>query len=267
VFPDLPALGPIHLHSYGLLLALAFWLGSGLLWREGARRGWDEGSVATFCLVILAVSVAGARAFFVLGHWSDYARDPWAALRVWEGGLTLYGGILLAIPAGIGYCRRAGMPVWEVADAVAPAVALGTAVGRVGCFLNGCCFGLPTRLPWGVRFPERSFAGLQFPGQALQPSQLYAVGGELLVLGALLLARRRLRRPGQLWWLFIMLDAVARYLVDLTRYYEPSAVLARGLTVSQAISVALFAAGLGMFLALRRGAEAPAPPEAARAAR
>ncbi|MBI5837595.1 MAG: prolipoprotein diacylglyceryl transferase [Candidatus Eisenbacteria bacterium] len=253
MFPDLPPLGPLHLHSYGIMLALAFWLGSGLLWRVSARRGWDENNVATFCLVVLVVSVAGARVFFVATHWGEYAADPWGALRIWEGGLTLYGGILAAIPAAILYCRRARLPVWEVGDAVAPALAVGTAVGRAGCFLNGCCFGVPTTLPWGVHFPVHSYAALQFPGYPVHPSQVYAVLGELAVIGALFAARPLLRRPGQLWWLFVMLDAVARYLVDVTRYYEPSAFLGHGLTVSQAISVGLFVLGLAMFAWLGRG--------------
>jgi phosphatidylglycerol---prolipoprotein diacylglyceryl transferase len=265
MFPDLPPLGPLHLHSYGLMLALAFWLGSGWLWREAARRGWDENQVATFCLLILVVSVAGARAFFVGTHWGDYARDPLSALRLWEGGLTLYGGILIAIPTGILYCMRARIPVWGMGDAVAPAVALGTAIGRVGCFLNGCCFGIPTRLAWGVRFPQHSFADLQFPGEPLHPAQLYAAGGELVVLAVVLLARPRLRRPGQLWWLFVMLDAAARYAVDLFRYYEPSAFLAHGFTVSQAIGAGLFALGLVMFLVVSRAPAAlPEAPHAAR---
>jgi phosphatidylglycerol:prolipoprotein diacylglycerol transferase len=262
MYPDLPAIGPIHLHTYGLMLALAFWLGSGWLWREARRRGWDENSIATLSLVLLLVSVIGARLMFVATHLSDYAHDPLGALRVWEGGLTLYGGILLAIPAGILYCRSARLPVWEVADAVAPALALGLALGRVGCFLNGCCYGVPTTLPWGVRFPAHSYAALQFPGRALHPSQLYFTAAELAILGALVALRPRFPRPGQLWWLFVMLDSATRFLIDLTRYYEPSAVLPGGVDLSQAISIGLFLLGLVCFLAAGR-APARAPEHAA----
>ena len=260
MYPDLPPIGPLHLHSYGLMLALSFWIGSGWLWREAARRGWDENRVATLSLVLLLVSVAGARLFFVFTHWADYARDPAGVLRLWEGGLTLYGGILAAIPAGILYCRHAKLPVWSVADAVAPALALGLALGRVGCFLNGCCFGKPCDLPWAVTFPPKSYAGLQYPGAHLHPAQLYFTAAELGLLAVLLGVRPRLRRPGQLWWLFLMLDSAVRFLVDMTRYYEPSAVLPGGLDVSQLVSLGLLAVGA---LGFAQASRTPAGEEAA----
>ena len=259
MLPELPALGPWHPHTYGIMLAIAFWLGSAWLWRESHRNGWDENKVTSLLLVLLLVSVAGARGMFVLTHWQDYARDPLGAVRIWEGGLTLYGGIL---PVGIWYCRRAGLPVWRVADALAAPVALGMALGRVGCFLNGCCFGKPTSLPWGVHFPPRAYGSIQFPGLALHPSQLYFTGAELGIMGLLLALRGRLRRPGQLWWLFVMLDSATRFLIDFTRYYEPSAFLAPGIEISQAISVGLFLVGAAMFWITGRTAEkAPAPAE------
>ena len=252
MFPELPALGPLHIHSYGLLLGLAFWVGLNWLTREAHRQGWDENQVTTLCLVLIVVSILGARAMFVAGHWSSYAADPVAALRVWEGGLTLYGGILLAIPAGILYCLRSGLPLWPVADAVAPTLALGMALGRLGCFFNGCCYGHPTSLRWGVHYPAASEAGMRFGAAALHPSPLYFTAIELGILGLMVALRGKLARAGQLFWLFVMLDSLARYLVDFTRYYEPSAFLAPGFTLSQAISAGLFGIGLVMFLVLGR---------------
>ena len=252
MFPELPALGPLHIHTFGLMLGLAFWLGLTWLAREARQGGWDENRITTLCLVLIVVSILGARALFVAGHWSAYAANPMGALRVWEGGLTIYGGILVAIPAGIIYCLRSGLPVWPVADAIAPAMAIGMALGRLGCFLNGCCYGHPTSLPWGVRYPGQTEAGMRFGSAALHPSPLYVTGLELLILGFLLSMRGRFARAGQLWWTFVMLDSATRYVVDFTRYYEPSAFVAPGLTLSQAISAGLFGVGLVMFVLLGR---------------
>ncbi len=252
MFPELPAIGPLHIHTFGLMLGLALWLGLTWLTRESHRRGWDEDKITTLVLMLIVVSILGARALFVAGHWSFYSADPIAAVRVWEGGLTLYGGILVAIPAGILYCLHVGLPLWPVADAFAAPLALGMALGRMGCFLNGCCFGRPTEVAWAVHYPKVAEAFLKFGGAGLHPSPLYFTLAEGAILGLMLLLRGRLRGPGQLWWLFVMLDSVTRYLVDYTRYYEPSAFVAPQITLSQAISAGLFALGLVMFLALGR---------------
>jgi phosphatidylglycerol:prolipoprotein diacylglycerol transferase len=265
MLPQLISLGPIHLYSYGLMLALAFYIGASWLWRDARIRGWDENHVATLSLLLLVVSVLGARALFVATHWSDYAQGPLEALKVWRGGLTLYGGILVAIPTGILYCLRVGLPLWRVADAFAAPLALGMALGRVGCFLNGCCYGLPTRLPWGVTFPPSAYSSMQFPGHPLHPSQLYVTVFELGLMGLLVALRDRLR-PGQLWWLFVMLDSVIRFLVDYTRYYEPSAYVLPNFALSQALSTGLFAVALLMYALLGRSG-APAGASSGHAAR
>ncbi len=250
MLPELFHFGPFHLRSFGVMLALAFLAGTWIALKEARRRGLDESYLLNLVLVILVASIVGARGMYAVTHTAEFDGRPLAVFAIWEGGLTLYGGLVLAILAGIAYCRWVGLPLWPVADTFAPAVALGMALGRVGCFLTGCCFGLPSKLPWAVHFPPHAYGSLQFPGEALQPSQLYFTVAELIILGVLLAARHRLRVPGQLWWLFVMLDSLTRYLIDFTRYYEPSAYIAPGVEMSQAISIALFFVGLAMFLFL-----------------
>ena len=260
----------LTLHSYGLLLAIAFLVGIQLFVARGVRRGLPEDRLHNVSLLLLVLSVVGGRGLFVLTHWSDYARDPLGAFRLWEGGLILYGGYFLAIAGGIAYLRRARVPVWRVADAIAPSAALGIAIGRLGCFLNGCCFGLPTKLPWGVHFPPGSYSSYTFPGEVLHPSQLYLAGAGGLLFTLLLVLDRRQRFDGWLFWTYVALDAGCRFLIDFTRYYDQTSFLGTfaGLSfnMNQILSGVLILASAVMLVALSRRQAAqggsPVPPPA-----
>ena len=141
-------------------MAVAFLFGTWLALRESRRLHLDEDRVVTVVLVALVAGVLGARMLYVLEHVSEFRREWGSVLALWQGGLTLYGGLVAGVFGGLLAARRLGLPVWVTADALAPSLAFGGAIGRVGCFLNGCCYGRPTRLPWGVSFPPSSFAGL-----------------------------------------------------------------------------------------------------------
>lgn len=263
MYPEIWHWGALHLRSYGLMLAIAFLVGTWLALRESRRLGLDEDRVVTVILAALVAAVAGARLLYVLEHITDF-RDGWIEIfAIWQGGLTLYGGIVAGTAVGLLVARRLGLPMWSVADALAPSLALGTMFGRVGCFLNGCCYGRPTRLPWGVVFPPDSFAGLEFGSAPVHPAQLYFALAGLLLFVLLWALRKRLRVPGVLFWLFIALFAMVRVPLDLTRAYEPGAVLAEGggfrFTESQFTSVMMALFALLMMLRLRRAAGPGAP--------
>lgn len=258
--PEIVEIGFLHVRSYGLMLAVAFLFGTWLSLREARRRGLDGDKVVNVILVALVAGVLGARLLYVLEHVPEFRREWGSVLALWQGGLTLYGGIVAGTFAGLVAARRQGLPMWVTADALTPAIAIGTMFGRVGCYLNGCCYGRPTTLPWGVQFPPDSFAGLEFGNAALHPSQLYFAGAGLLLFGVVRLLRDRLDTPGHLFWLFILLFALIRIPLDVTRAYEPgSELLAIGgvaVMESQLTSVALilFASLMMLRLARERGA-------------
>ncbi len=268
--PTLFKIGTFEIHSYGLLLAVAFLVAIQIFVSRGKRRGIPEEKLHTISLIILILAIVGGRGLFVLTHWSDYASEPLAMLRLWEGGLMLYGGYILAIAGGILYVRRSGLAVWKIADAAAPAMALGIGIGRLGCFLNGCCFGLPSTLPWAVRFPAGSYSSFAYPGSPLHPSQLYlALAGALLFV-VLLRLDQTPRFDGRLFWIAVAFDAVLRFGIDFTRYYDSTSFLGKvgGLSfnINQVLSALLFGTALLMLTMLsKRGAErvAPAPAGAA----
>ncbi|MEO6463015.1 MAG: prolipoprotein diacylglyceryl transferase, partial [Candidatus Eisenbacteria bacterium] len=251
MFPELVAFGPFHLRTFGLLLATAFLVGTWISLGEARRRGIDETKLVNLVLVILVTSILGARGFYVATHPAETAGDPLAFFRLWEGGLTLIGGFVAGTIAGFAYMKHAGLPMGVAADTVTPAVALGVAIARIGCFLNGCCFGRPCDLPWGVHFPPGSPPDLLYPGQALHPSQIYNALAFFALFLLTLWLRPRLKGEGQLWWLFVILFALVRFPIDATRHYEASAYVLRwaggGMTDSELIGVGLIVAGAFFF--------------------
>jgi len=239
--PEIFHLGPLVLRSYGVMLAAGFLAGIWLAMREARARGWDPDRVLNLGLVVLTAGVVGSRLLYVLGHVNEFQGRWPHVLALWEGGLTLWGGFLLGVPAGIWYCARTKLPTWEAADVLAGPTAIGAAIGRFGCFLNGCCYGTPTTLPWGIRFPEGSLPYAQFRDAPLHPAQLYNVLAGLVTFVVVSLAAPKLRAPGQRWWLMLGLYALLRAAVDVTRYYEPSAYLVHiggtGLAESQVVGI------------------------------
>ena len=266
MFPELFHVGFIHIRSYGLMMAVAFVVGTFLALREARRLSLDEDQVVNVILVTLVASVLGARMLYVLEHLPEFRREWTSALALWQGGLTLYGGVAAGTFAGLVAAKRMKLPIWIVADALTPALALGTMFGRIGCFLNGCCYGRPTALPWGVVFPHDSFATLEFGNQPVHPSQLYNAVAGLGLFVIFQSLRGRFRVPGVMFWTFIATFALIRIPLDLTRAYEVDAVLMRvgvtDITESQLMSmVMILFAGL-MILRLRRAAPRPAPAPA-----
>jgi phosphatidylglycerol:prolipoprotein diacylglycerol transferase len=242
-------------------MAVAFLFGTWLSLREARRLHLDEDKVVSVILVSLVAGVLGARMLYVLEHVSEFRREWGSVLALWQGGLTLYGGLVAGVFGGLLMARRLGLPIWVTTDALAPSLAIGGVFGRVGCYLNGCCYGRPTRLPWGVSFPADSFAGLDFGNAKIHPSQLYFALAGLALFGLLWFLRKRLSPPGTLFWMSLMLYALARIPLDLTRAYEPETVfLSLGpveIVESQISSLAIALFSLLMILRLRRESLTP----------
>ena len=155
--PDLVNLGPLHIRSYGMMMAIAFLVGTWLGLREAKRLRLDEDKLVNVILITLVASILGARLLYVLEHLQEFRREWGTVFALWQGGLTLYGGMAAGAFAGLLSAKRFGMPMWVVADALTPSLALGTMFGRVGCFLNGCCYGDVCNIPWiAARFPKGS---------------------------------------------------------------------------------------------------------------
>ncbi len=213
-------IGPFPIRSYGVMIAISFAVGIWLAVRRGRARGFTSEEITDLSIAILISSIVGARLLYILPYWSEFLDHPARIFAIWQGGLTMYGGLVGAIVASIFFTRARRIPFWKVSDVVAPSVALGLAVTRIGCFLNGCCFGLPTTCRWGVRFPPHSAAGAEFYGVSIHPAQLYASLVGFGLFGILLLVDRRLKGDGRLFLLFVGLYGIARFFLDRIRFYE-----------------------------------------------
>ena len=240
--------------SYGLMLAISFAVGLWLSIRRGRVHQIGAEDITDLIFGVLVSSLIGVRLFFVLTHLGEF--HPWyRAFFIWDGGLTLYGGIILSTLTVLVMARRRGIPFLVVADIFSPGVILGIGLTRIGCFMAGCCFGHPTGLGCGVTFPAGAPASLQFGHVAVHPSQLYASAGGFLIFGLLLLLERFWNYRGATFGRFLLLYGISRFTVDFSRYYEPEQVMALGWSNNQWISVGLMAIGLVFIVAgLRRPA-------------
>lgn len=238
--------------SYGLLLALSFVLGLLLSIRRGRPYNLSSETITDLIFVCLVSSMIGVRLFYVLTHLGEF--HPWyRAFFIWDGGLTLYGGIVGSILAVLYVTRRKGIPFMVIADIFAPGVILGIGITRIGCFLAGCCFGMPTDCSCGVTFPLGAPATKFFGQVAVHPSQLYGSLGGFLILGSLLLLEKVWNYRGATFGRFLFLYGVARFVIDFSRYYEPEQVMLLGWSNNQWISVGFMAAGIVIMILGAKG--------------
>ncbi len=230
----------VSVHSYGLLIAVGLAVGIALAHREGQRRGLDGGRVLDLAFWLTVSGLLGSRLAYGLVNAPDFFHacvdgggtwwhDCTRVFQVWEGGLVFYGGVAVAAPVALVFARRQGWSFGDVGDLFAPALAIGHAFGRLGCFAAGCCFGKETASRVGVAFPRGSVAfdvleatGSIPPGAGetppLHPTQLYEAAGELAIFVALCLLRPGLRRrPGMLLVVYLGLYAVLRFVVEIYR--------------------------------------------------
>lgn len=259
MFPTLLEIGAFHLRTFGVLLAVSFLLGAVLALHRGKQQGMDEEFLLRLFWWILLSAVIGSRLYFILVHPEEFER-PVDALRIWGGGMVLYGGLLAAILTSWWYCRRRGVRFLVVADVCAPSLALGEGLSRLGCFFNGCCFGRACDLPFGVHYPAEAWPSVLLgAGASVHPSPLYLSAGAFLILAVLLGIEPRLRRAGQLLGVYLVLAGILRFLVDLTRYYEPADRVTLGavsVVHSQLLAVAAVVWGGLLLRARRDGASA-----------
>lgn len=250
---------PLPVRAYGFFLMLAF--GAGLLYLQRVARGSalpPEGAV-DLILGMLLVAVVCARLLYIVLQWDSYGGNWRDWLRVWEGGLSFHGGLAGSIAWVAWYTWRHRLPFWWLADLSAPGVALGYAVARIGCFLNGCCYGTPTDLPWGVCFADPPLSRHLTPPS--HPVQLYATLANLAIFGLLLGFLKRKRYDGQLFGLYLVFYSVYRFLAEGLRKGVTGEVLGLGLTEAQWASLAIAGVGFALMAYLR--GRAPASPTGA----
>jgi len=233
--PILFEIGPVTIRSYGALVACAFLVGFALLYAEAKRRNFFPDKILDLELCIILSGLVGARALHVLVNLSYYRNNIFEIFLIWHGGLAVHGGLFLAILAGWLFILKNKMPLRQTGDLIAPYIALGQSIGRVGCFLNGCCYGKEAMF---------SFLGISFPGEATYryPTQLYASLFLLLIFVILKIAGERVHVAGTVFAAYVVYYSMQRFLIDLLRDDLPR--YAAGLTITQFIGIAFFVGGI-----------------------
>lgn len=227
--PVLLAFGPFHLYSYGLSIAVGVLTALFLMKRRSAKEGFLGPDILfDMTSTVLLWGFAGARLFYVVQNLPYYWNEPLKIFAVWEGGLVFYGGAITAVTGFWLLTRRKKLPFWRSLDFLIPYGVLTHAFGRIGCFLNGCCYGKGCDLPWAVKFP-----GLASP---VHPTQLYEAFYDLLLFFFLSHRRKQVHFDGQISLLYFVLYGMGRYLIEFLR--EPSWT-GWGLTANQWLSGAI----------------------------
>ncbi len=242
-------LGPLSIHWYGILMAVGFLAGLWTASRRSVRDGLQPEQVLDLGPWLILGAIIGARSLYVISYWNEFADKPWTeVLMVHHGGLVFYGGFLGATVAGVLYVQIKKLPIWKVADAVAPSISLGYVFGRMGCLLNGCCFGRACELPWAIHYPDtHSTRGL-----GVHPTQVYDSLLNLgLYLGLVWLYRRK-KFDGQVFAAYVVCYAVVRAIVEVFRGDYPRYYLGGLVTPAQLLSAAILIAGLILFWKLPR---------------
>jgi phosphatidylglycerol---prolipoprotein diacylglyceryl transferase len=243
-------LGPLTVHWYGVLVALGFLAGLWTAARRGRQDGISAENVYDLGPWLILGAIIGARTLYVISYWrEEFASKPLSEIfMVQHGGLVFYGGLIGAIVASLAYIKIKKLSLWKMADVLAPSIALGYVFGRLGCLMNGCCYGRECHAPWAVTYPD----GHATNGMPVHPTQIY---DSLLNLGLYLTLAwlyRRKKFDGQIFALYLIAYALLRSFVEYFRGDYPVHYLGGWATPAQLVSMAIITGGLALLFFLPR---------------
>jgi phosphatidylglycerol:prolipoprotein diacylglycerol transferase len=260
VYPELFKLGPITVYTYGVLLAAAYLLGLRLAMSRAKSRGLDPNRALDLGIAIIISALVGAKLLLLLVDFDTFRRNPAELFSIVRSAGVFYGGLIAAVAVAFWYMWRHKMPLWTTCDVFAPGVALGHAVGRLGCLMAGCCYGRETHVPWAITFTNPAAhdnvgTPLNVP---LHPTQLYESAAEALILVLLLVTEKR-GRPfaGRTFWSYMVLYGISRFAIEFFRNDERGMLF--GVSTSQFISLVLVPLAIGMLIYLSRRTSDPLP--------
>lgn len=240
MYPVLFKVGPFNIYSYGVMVALGFSLAALLICRNASKFDLDKDKMLDMTIIILISGIIGARVFYVLSNFKYYLTKPLEIPDLSKGGLVWYGAFLSALAAAVWYSKKNRMKSWSVADLLAPYIALAHAFGRIGCFLNGCCYGIEVS---GV-----TSLGVIFPNDhAIRyPTQIYSSLVLVLLFAVLRAWQERRHFEGEIFLAYCALYSLERFFMEFLRGDNPRIFM--GLTLFQLISIVIFCGSLILFI-------------------
>ncbi len=239
--PILFKIGNFAVYSYGVVIAFSIFLTSFLILHHGRKEGLSEETLLNIVFLIIVSGLFGARLLHILVHFSYYFRHPLEVIAIRHGGMAVQGGVIFGLTAGILFLRRTNLPTLRVLDLLALYFPLGQAIGRLGCFLNGCCYGKETNFFLSARFP--------FDNVSRHPTQIYYCLSNLFIFLVLFFLWKGKRKNGTILLIYFMLYSISRYGIDFLRgNLEP---LFLSLYPTQVISFFIFLIAGGIFIGTR----------------
>lgn len=238
--PVIVKLGPITMYAYGVMVALGFGVAAFLIYNHAARLNLNKEKLVDLLVSILIGGIIGARLFYVFMNLGYYLAAPLEIFNLSKGGLVWYGGFVAGMLTGILYIRLNKMDFWLVMDLIVPYVALAQAFGRIGCYLNGCCYGVaaPAGFPMAVTFPDSIVAR--------HPTQLYSAMLLVLIYIILRLRQELPHFKGAIFLGYCILYPLKRFIIEFYRGDNPRAYF--GMTISQVLSLTVFIAALVIYI-------------------
>lgn len=249
--PILFKIGPITIYTYGFLVAAGFLLGLTLAIRQAKKEGIPHNKVVDLGFYLLISALIGSRLFFIFINYEYYLKNPLSILKIWEGGLVFYGGLMFAVPTAIWYIKKNKLNIWLTGDIFAPSIAIGHAIGRLGCFFAGCCYGRSAEnVPWAVIFTDP--ASLAPINVKLHPTQLYESAGEFINFLLLVILRKYKSFNGQLFISYLVFYSILRFIVEFFRGDVQRGLIIYNISISQGISMLMFFIAIVGFFTLRK---------------
>ena len=262
MYPELFKIGPVVIRSYGVMLAISFFVGMLIVHHRAKRSGVNPDFTINLAFLVMVAGVLGARLFYAFYHWDEFSHDLLGIINPLgssEGfgiaGLNLYGGLICAILTAVIYCRIRKESIPAVFDLYAPAIGLGIFFTRIGCFLNGCCFGTECHQPWGVTFPEGSIPFSYLGSIPIHPSQIYSSLYGLLLFFLLSWLEKKKKYLGLTFSVFLIVEAFFRYIIEYVRFYEhqmETQIAGISFTYNHIVAILLFLLGWVLIFVFKR---------------
>jgi phosphatidylglycerol:prolipoprotein diacylglycerol transferase len=250
MFRYLLVIKDFHVPAYGVMAVIGYFVGMYFINKEAQRNLIKPIMMQSLSMWIIVGMLIGARIWYAMENWYQYAPDPISVLKLWEGGMVFYGGFIGGFIGGLLFIKLAKLPLPKVLDITAPGIAIAVGLGRIGCFLNGCCYGKETSSRIGVCFPQRWLPPVYIDqvqrgviSSEIQrtlpviPTQLLSALSLFIIFLILWKIRRKIVFEGFIFTLFLGLYGLQRFTIDFFRQYSGNALILKYLTLSQALSV------------------------------